>query len=92
MLSISPESGSMIPARIFTNVVFPVAFGPTMPTDSPILTAPPVMSSLNSPKSLFSLLNEMRLAVCQSPLGGEASNSMGLSLNLMFSSGRYPSR
>ena len=82
----------MAPARILTKVVFPVPLGPTIPTDSPIFTDPPVMSSLNSPKSFFSWLNEMRSAVCQSPLGGVASNSMGLSLNLMFSSGRYPSR
>ena len=90
--SISPSSGLMIPASILTRVVFPVAFGPTIPTDSPILTDPPVMSSSNSPKSFFRLLKEIRSAVCQSPRGGEASNSMGLSLNLMFSSGRYPSR
>ena len=73
-------------------MVFPVAFGPTTPTDSPIFTDPPVMSILNSPKSFSRLSKEMTSGVCQSLLGGDASNSIGRSLNLMFSSGRYPSR
>ena len=45
-------------------------------------------SSLNSPKSLETSSKSMRVGVSHSPDGAETANSMGLSLNLMFSSGR----
>ncbi len=92
LVSTSPESAFITPAKIFTKVVLPIPFSPRMP----IIWFLPIVPSCACRWKLPSFLSIAPQVVIVTLLiafgGGRERNFISWSLNLIFSSRMNPSR
>lgn len=87
-----PLSGGITFASIFTNVVFPIPFSPSIPMIWFLPTCPFCAFKLNVPSFLVMSVHSASVSLLIDFSGGRERKCIEWSLNLMFSSLMNPSR